>query len=210
MHFYSNCSFIFDNYSINLCLGYQLFIICPLIPLYFSEKLQVLYLPNVWTLPSESFLPFCLVQEYSYLRGQGGDVTELVTDQETEFLNQVLRHISHYFQIRQVNIKSYRPSANGFVESKTHILINILKVIVSANPNVWTKAFPIATMAINSSLNRSLKDTCHFLVFAQDPRMPYGDLMSLQKPICNVDNYKHFLCSVKDESTRPCNICLRK
>ena len=75
MHFYSNCSFIFDTYSINLCFGYQLFIICPLIPLYFSKTLHRysnIYLPNVWTLPSESCLPFCLVQEYSYVCGQGG------------------------------------------------------------------------------------------------------------------------------------------
>ena len=26
--------------------------------------------------------------------------------------------------------------------------------------------------------------------------MPYGDLMSLQKPICDIDNYKQFLCPV--------------
>ena len=73
-----NCSFIFDSYSINLCLGSQLFIICHLIPLYFSKNLHRhsgIFLPNVWTLPSESCLPFCLVQEYSYLCGQGGDVT---------------------------------------------------------------------------------------------------------------------------------------
>ena len=73
-----NCSFIFDTYSINLCLGSQLFIICHLIPLYFSKHLHRYsgtFLPNVWTLPSESCLPFCLVQEYSYLCGQGGDVT---------------------------------------------------------------------------------------------------------------------------------------
>ena len=79
---YSNCSFIFDTYSINLCLGYQLFIICPLIPLYFSKKLHrysSIYLPNVWTLSSESCLPFCLVQEYSYLCGQGGDITVTIT-----------------------------------------------------------------------------------------------------------------------------------
>ena len=78
MHSYSNCLFIFDSYSINLCLGYQLFIICPLIPLYFSKNLHShagIFLPNVWTLPSESCLPFCLEQEYSYLCGQGGDVT---------------------------------------------------------------------------------------------------------------------------------------
>ena len=82
-----NCSFIFDTYSINLCLGSQLLIICHLIPLYFSKHLHRYsdtLLPNVWTLPSESCLPFCLVQENSYLCGQGGDVaiynTESVLD----------------------------------------------------------------------------------------------------------------------------------
>ena len=78
MHSYSNCSFIFDSYSINLCLGYQLCLICPLIPLYFFKHLHRhpgIFLPNVWTLPSESCLPFCLEQEYNYLCGQGGDVT---------------------------------------------------------------------------------------------------------------------------------------
>ena len=92
MYFYSNCSFIFDTYSINLCLGYQLFIICPLIPLYFSEKLHrysSIYLPNVWILPSESFLPFCLVQEYSYLCGQGRDVTVVAA----------VGYLSHYGEI---------------------------------------------------------------------------------------------------------------
>ena len=71
-------SFIFDSYSINLCLGYQLCLIYLLIPLYFSIHLHRypgIFLPNVWTLPSESCLPFCLEQVYSYLCGQGGDVT---------------------------------------------------------------------------------------------------------------------------------------
>ena len=92
MHYYSNCSFIFDTYSINLCLGYQLFIICPLIPVYFSKKLHrysSIHIPNVWTLPSESFLPFCLVQEYSYLCGQGRDVTVVTA----------VGYLSHYGEV---------------------------------------------------------------------------------------------------------------
>ena len=72
--------------------------------------------------------------------------------------------------------------------------MNILKIIVSEDPNVWSKALPIATFALNTSVNRSLKDTPHFFVFAQDPRMPYGDLVSPQKPIYNIDIYKQFLC----------------
>ena len=34
-----------------------------------------IFSPYVWTLPSKSYLPFCLKQVYNYLCGQGGDVT---------------------------------------------------------------------------------------------------------------------------------------
>ena len=75
-------SFVSDSYIINLCLGYQLCLICPLILLYFLTLLHRnpgIFSPYVWTLPSKSYLPFCLKQEYSYLCGQGGDVTMLMT-----------------------------------------------------------------------------------------------------------------------------------
>ena len=71
-------SIISDSYIINLRLGYQLCLICPLIPLYFSKHLHRnpgIFSPYVWTLPSKSYLPFCLKQVYSFLCGQGGDVT---------------------------------------------------------------------------------------------------------------------------------------
>ena len=75
-------SFVSDSYIINLCLGYQLCLICPLILLYFLTLLHRnpgIFSPYVWTLPSKSYLPFCLKQEYSYLCGQGGDVTHTYT-----------------------------------------------------------------------------------------------------------------------------------
>ena len=74
-------SFVSDSYIINLCLGYQLCLICPLILLYFLTLLHRnpgIFSPYVWTLPSKSYLPFCLKQEYSYLCGQGGDVTIII------------------------------------------------------------------------------------------------------------------------------------
>ena len=71
-------SVISDSYVINLCLGYQLCLIWPLIPLYFLTLLHRhpgIFSPYVWTLPSKSYLPLCLIQECSYLCGLGGDVT---------------------------------------------------------------------------------------------------------------------------------------
>ena len=47
-----------------------------------------------------------------------GCPAELITDQGTEFLNQVMKDVSHSYNIKQVNIKTYRPSANGVGESK--------------------------------------------------------------------------------------------
>ena len=62
-----------------------------------------------------------------------GCPAELITDQGTEFFNQVMKDVSHYYNIKQVNMKSYRPSASGLVESKNRVLLNVLKIIVSEN-----------------------------------------------------------------------------
>ena len=62
----------------------------------------------------------------------------------------------------------------------------MLKIIVSENPHVWSQALPIATMAVNSAYNRSIKDTPHFLMFARDPRMPYGEMCNHPRAIYNV------------------------
>ena len=121
---------------------------------------------------------------------------EMVTDQGTEFLNQILDEVARFYKINKVHIKSYRPSANGLVVSKNRVLINILKSIESENPLVWSQALPIATLAVNSACNRSIKDTPYCLMFARDPRMPYGELINPPRPIYNVDNYKDFLCNI--------------
>ena len=122
---------------------------------------------------------------------------ELVTDQGTEFLSQILDEVAKFYKINNVHIKSYRPSANGLVESKNRVLVNMLKIIVSENPHVWSQALPIATLAVNSAYNRSIKDTPHFLMFARDPRMPYGEIINPPRPFYNVDNYKDFLCNTR-------------
>ena len=66
---------------------------------------------------------------------------------------------------------------------------------MSENPHIWSQALPIATLAVNSAYNRSIKNTPHFLMFARDPRMPYGEIISAPTPFYNVDNYKDFLCN---------------
>ena len=108
-------SFISDSYIINLCLGYQLCLICPLILLYFSTFLHRnpgIFSPYVWTLPSKSYLPFCLKQEYSYLCGQGGDVTMCFTINHPNYA----RYIVHCF-LNLVNIDDTHPRLRQVLEN---------------------------------------------------------------------------------------------
>ena len=119
----------------------------------------------------------------------------LVMDQGTEFLNKVLDEVARFYKITKVHIKAYRPSANGLVESKNRVLLNILRIVVSENPMVWSQALPTATLAMNSVCNRSIKETPHFLMFARDPWMPYGELTNPPIPIYNIDSYKAYLCN---------------
>ena len=124
-----------------------------------------------------------------------GCPNDLVTNQGTEFMNETLEEVAKFYKVNKVHIKSYRPSANGLVESKNRVLVNMLKIIVSENPHIWSQALPIATLAVNSAYNHSIKDTPHFLMFVRDPRMPYGEIISAPRPFYNVDNYKDFLCN---------------
>ena len=51
---------------------------------------------------------------------------------------------------------------------------------------VWSQALPTATLAMNSAYNRPIKETPHFLMFARDPRMPYGELTKPPIPIYSI------------------------
>ena len=139
-----------------------------------------------------------------------GCPNDLVTDQGTEFMNETLEEVAKFYKVNKVHIKSYRPSANGLIESKNRVLINILRIIVSENPHIWSQALPIATLAVNSAYNRSIKDTPHFLMFARDPRMPYGEIISAPTPFYNVDNYKDFLCNTTKKVYESINYQLKR
>ena len=101
-----------------------------------------------------------------------GCLRELVTDQGTEFINQVIKEISNDFNIKHVQVKAYRPFANGLVELMNRVLMNILHIVALDNLDIWPKTLPITTMALNSAFNKSIGNSPHFLVYAQDPYMP--------------------------------------
>ena len=115
----------------------------------------------------------------------------LISDNGREFVNEVIEGLTKVMGIDHFTIQSYRPSANGLVESHNRGIVQLLRLIVGNNPGNWVQALQPAEFALNTAYNRSIQDTPYFLVFGQDPVLPYS-VVSREEvgPAYNIDDYK--------------------
>ena len=124
-----------------------------------------------------------------------GRPTQMVTDQGKEFLNEVMSALTKFYQVEHTPIKAYRPSANGLVESKNKVIINILRFLVADDVSTWPNLLSTATMALNSAYNRAIGETPHYLVFTKDPQLPYDTFFDPKPPPCyNIEAYRTYVC----------------
>ena len=122
---------------------------------------------------------------------------EIISDCGTEFVGKVFQEIVSLYHIKHSRVLAYRPSSNGLVENKNKSVMNILRYFVQDDPRNWSQYLKPAMFALNSAYNRAIGDSSFFLVFGQDPVLPYEvftkpDLL----PVYNVDNYKSALCNL--------------
>ena len=59
---------------------------------------------------------------------------------------------------------AYRPSSNGWVESKNKLVVNMLRYFVQDDPANWPSYVPTTMLALNTAYHRSIGDSPHFLV----------------------------------------------
>ena len=122
---------------------------------------------------------------------------EIISDNGTEFINHVFKELTDLLHIKHTPILAYRPNANGLVENRNRELISILRYLVVDNPSEWAAMLDTAEFAVNTAFNRSVGDSPYFLVFQQDPRMPYDVFASSQRlPVYNIDCYRTFVCNL--------------
>ena len=121
---------------------------------------------------------------------------QIVTDNGKEFVNAVLSNLTKHYKVEHTPIKAYRPSANGLVESKNKVVISILKFLIADEVHTWPDALSTATFALNSAYNRAVGDTPYFLVYAQDPRVPYDTFFNPNPPPCyDIESYRTYVCN---------------
>jgi transposase InsO family protein len=96
-----------------------------------------------------------------------GAPRELVSDQGTEFLNNVVKELTKIEYIDHLITSSYNPRCNGSVERYNQTFINTLTRLSDENPRNWPDYIQLACMAYRTRQQSSTKFTPHELVFGK-------------------------------------------
>ena len=119
---------------------------------------------------------------------------ELVSDQGKEFLNEIMQELITFYNVSHTPAKTYRPSANGLVESKNKVIISILRFLVANDPHNWSNSLSTTTFALNTAYTHAIGDTPSFSVVAQDPKMPFDTFFNPNPaPFYDVESYHAYI-----------------
>ena len=118
-----------------------------------------------------------------------GSPKSLLSDNGGEFNNAILEEICGNFNIKKCNITPYHPASNGLVERQNRKVLNSLRHMITPTSHSWDKSMPMVASTLNSSINKSTKETPHFIIFGTDKRLPYSVLSVPSKPVYNLDDF---------------------
>ncbi len=88
----------------------------------------------------------------------------LLSDNGTEFKNQVLREICTRFNIQQTFITSHHPASNGLVERPNRKILEILRHLAGHLQETWEDWLSHVAASINGSVNSSTGKTPHYIL----------------------------------------------
>ncbi len=112
----------------------------------------------------------------------------LLSDNGSEFNNQILEAIYKEYDIVKTNIVAYHPASNGMVERSNRKIIQHLRTLVGHVSSSWHEWMPQVTTSPNSSLHTSIGDTPHYILFNQNKNLPYNILLKKEDPFYNFDD----------------------
>ena len=113
----------------------------------------------------------------------------IISDNGSEFNNDILNEICKNYNINKINIVAYHPASNGLVERHNRKIIQILKHLNDPPSFTWDEWIHQVSATLNCSIHKSINEIPHFVVFGQDKRLPYSILSSKSEPLYNPDNY---------------------
>lgn len=96
----------------------------------------------------------------------------LVSDQGTEFCNDVLNETTRLMGINKLRTTAYRPSANGRIERVHRTLNGLLSKVVSDNQRDWQERLPMVVAAYNAARHDTTGYSPFFLMYGREYRTP--------------------------------------
>nr|XP_045587288.1 uncharacterized protein LOC123749218 [Procambarus clarkii] len=119
-------------------------------------------------------------------------------DNGPKFNKSVLEQLATLYNIKKCNIMPYQPACNGLAERTNKKVLDALRVTVNRDSHKWDELMPLVQCSINSSVNSSIGDTPHFVLFGTDMRFPNAIISAPPAPLYNYDDY----VKVKRRDTR--------
>ena len=113
----------------------------------------------------------------------------LLSDNGTEFKNEVLQNICQQYNIAQCFITAHHPASNGLVERTNRKILEILRHVAGTFHESWEDWLPHVAASINGSVNSSTGKTPHYIVFGEEKRLPYDILVGPRVPMYSADDY---------------------
>ncbi len=94
----------------------------------------------------------------------------LLSDNGSEFNNQILEAICKEYGIVKINIVPYHTASNGMVERQNRKIIQQLRTLVGDISSSWHEWMSQVMASLNSAIHTSIGDTPHFIIFGQDKK----------------------------------------
>ena len=110
-----------------------------------------------------------------------GVCDQLVTDNGTEFTNQVLKNLCKLLNIEKIYTTSYNPRSNSSAESFNRVIIKYMKTQLENNTLDWELQIPALMLAYNTSVHEGTLRSPFFLTFFHHPKLPYFDIDNPKK-----------------------------
>ncbi len=113
----------------------------------------------------------------------------MLSDNGTEFRNQLLEEICKQFGIKQCFTVSNHSASNGLVELANKKILDVLRPVVSGLQHTWQDWLAYVAASINSRVCESTGQSPHYIIFGVETRLPYDLLSSSQSCVYNIDDY---------------------
>jgi transposase InsO family protein len=101
-----------------------------------------------------------------------GAPARIITDQGTEFVNEVSRALNTLMAIRHIITTPYNPQANGKVEGANRTIKDMLSMYVQGHQRDWDKYLQIIAFQYNTTINVATGYSPFYVMHGREARQP--------------------------------------